>query len=55
MNKETKFKVGAILEMTNRETDASITSVYIGKYNVLPFLSKKTLKTLQQEIINRVC
>ncbi len=52
---ETKFKVGAILEMTNRETDANITSVYIGKYNVLPFLSKKTLKTLQQEIINRVC
>ncbi len=46
---ETKFKVGSILEMTNRETDARITSVYVGKHNVFPFLSKKTLKTLQQD------
>lgn len=52
---ETKFKVKSILEMTNEETEVYITSVYIEKYDILPFLSKNTIKRLHKEIINQIC
>lgn len=52
---ETKFKVKSILEMNNEETDVYITSIYIEKHDVLPFLSKKTIKRLHKEIINQIC
>lgn len=52
---ETKFKVKCLLEMNNEETEVYITSVYIEKYDVLPFLSKHTVKALFKEIRKKIC